>query len=525
VRFLANDALVETATPGAAGGKAWGLAPALDFIRGELRLEGTKEGCREGDCGACAVLVGSRAAAPSGSGSGSAGFAYRAMPSCLLALGELEGRHLVTIEGLAACGIPDVERGAKGVRLTPVMRAISEANGSQCGFCTPGFVISLTAYLLNGDADAPGGARAGALSLEGAISAVEGNLCRCTGYASIKRAAARLVGDFADLPREPPERLEALVAAHVLPASCAAFARGELLSTEGPEAPSPGDEAGPSGPCALSLGGGTDYLVRNPEPDPAIRASFDLLDRRDSLRRVERVGLSLELGAALSWREFFANPLLRGLVPGIERFEAKLASPLVRERATLGGNIANASPVGDLVSMLIALGASVRLEMPAAGPARGDSPRELALERLFLGYKSLDLAPGEIIATVLIPAERPVSLFNFEKVSKRERLDIAAVNTAISLELGPDGRVTRARISGGGVAPVPLLLAEASGVLLGRRIDAETALEAARLAAAEATPIGDVRGSAGYRRRLLERLVLAHFIELFPGSGIEEALA
>jgi xanthine dehydrogenase small subunit len=488
LRFLAND--------GAIDAEAWELAPALDFIRRDLGLTGTKEGCREGDCGACAVLVGERRGGA---------FSYRAMPSCLLVLGELEGRHLVTIEGLAAAGSPG--QGGAYARLTPVMRAIAEANGSQCGFCSPGFVVSLTAYLMSGSP----------LTVDGAIASVEGNLCRCTGYGSIKRAAARLVEEFSGLPPDALARLDALVKAGVVPASCAAFARGGLSA----------DDAGAEGaregaaPAALALGGGSDYLVHNPEPDESAIGSSRLLDREPALRRVRREGEVLAIGAALSWSDFFSCPEVRELVPGIEAFEAVLASPLVRARATLGGNIANASPVGDLTSMLMALGASVRLEPPT----RAQAARELPLDRLFLGYKKLDLRPGEIISTILIPASRPYARFNFEKLSKREHLDIAAVNSAAMFELEGERRVARARISAGGVAPVPLLLAKASAYLEGRTIDADAALEAARIAASEASPIGDVRGSADYRRRLLERLVLAHFVRLFPGLGIEEAIA
>ncbi|MGA2548343.1 MAG: FAD binding domain-containing protein [Rectinemataceae bacterium] len=494
MRFLANDSVIET--------EAWAMGPALDFIRKKLGLTGTKEGCREGDCGACAVLVGERS---------SQAFSYRAMPSCLLALGELEGGHLVTIEGLAASG------------LTPVMRAIAEANGSQCGFCSPGFVISLTAYLLGG----------GLLSPEGAYTAVEGNLCRCTGYGAIKRAAARLVEEFAGLPEEPLKRLDALVQAGVLPASCAAFARGGLLpideAAKGVTTPSAAVGRAKGG---LALGGGSDFFVRNPEPEPGSFPAFELLDRDPSLKRVELRGdpdggSYLEIGAALSWREFFSDPRVLDLVPGIERFEKLLASPLVRERATIGGNIANASPVGDITAMLIALGTLVRVQ--GAGGAR-----ETPLERFFLGYKKIDLrppeggAPGEIITTILVPASRPFAHFNFEKVSKRERLDIAAVNSAASFEVEAAGgqiRIARARISAGGVAPVPLFLEKASSFLEGRIVDSGTALEAARIASGEASPIGDVRGSADYRRRILERLVLGHFLRLFPGAGIEEAVS
>jgi xanthine dehydrogenase small subunit len=493
LRFLANDALVET--------ESWGMTPALDYIRKDLGLTGTKEGCREGDCGACAIMLGERR---ENGVSSRAPVIYRAMPSCLLALGELGGRHLVTIEGLASRG------------LTPVMRAISEANGSQCGFCSPGFVISLTAYLVQG----------GELSVEGAFSAVEGNLCRCTGYGSIKRAATRLVTEFSGLPLDPYERIEALVRACVLPPSCAAFARGELLPAGDASSGKGSALRGERSEAALALGGGSDFFVRNPEPDPAALASFALLDRDPALKRVELVdrgpaGATLELGAALTWREFFSEPRMLELVPGIERFERLLASPLVRERATLGGNIANASPVGDMTAILLALGASLRI----AGPG---GTREFPLKSFFISYKIIALSPGEIISSVLIPASRPFSSFNFEKASKRERLDIAAVNTAASFEAeGAPGspRILRALISAGGVAPMPLLLEKASSFLAGRVLDADAALEAARIAAAEASPISDVRGDADYRRRILERLVLAHFIVLFPGSGVEEAIS
>ena len=480
MRLLVNGSEIET--------EAWGLETALDFVRGELGLVGTKEGCREGDCGACAVLVGERLDASSEGGAVLVGerldasFSYRAMPSCLLALGELEGRHLVTIEGLRASGAAS-GRAVPG--LTPVMRALAEANGSQCGFCSPGFVVSLTAYLING----------GPLSVEGASAALEGNLCRCTGYGSIKRAAARLVEEFASLPVEPLARLQALARLgrrarfppRLRPRGTPAPARAGARRPRGRACPSP---AVPTISCAT------------PSPTRPRYRAIVLLDRESRLRRIERRGSVLELGAALNWREFFRDSRVRELVPGIERFERLLASPLVRERATLGGNIANASPVGDLTAMLIALGASVRLARLGPIEAEGSS-RELRLERLFLGYKKLDLGPGEIIEAVLLPAERPFALFNFEKISKRETLDIAAVNSAASFELedGPLPRIARARLSAGGVAPVPLFLERTSAFLDGRRPDAETALEAARMASAEISPIGDVRGSAEYRRR------------------------
>ncbi len=504
IRFLANDGLVEA--------DAKGLSPALDFIRGELGLTGTKEGCREGDCGACSVLVGSRRA-PAGGG---LAVDYRAQASCVMSLAELDGRHLVTIEGLAG----GASKG--GAALTPVMRAILDENGSQCGFCTPGFVVALTAFLLQGPP----------FTQERALSSIESNLCRCTGYGGQKRAALRLARDFADLPADPLARIEALVEASAVPASVLGYATGKLLPPERSAAPA-GTAARPSKP-RLVLGGGSDFLVRHPHPGAGeYGEDFALLSRDESLRGIRLVeggkagadgkaGPRLEIGAAVTWREFFEDKLVRELVPSIASFEGLLASPLIRERATLGGNVANASPVADMSSMLIALGARARLRRIGDG-----GERELPLESIFLGYKKLDLREGEIISSFAVPAALPFSLFNFEKASKRERLDIAAVNTAAAFFLERGSRAPRiesARISAGGVAATPLLLKEASAYLAGKEPNAQTASEAARLAASEASPIGDVRGSAEYRSRILFRSVIGHFIRLFPECGAEEAL-
>ncbi len=495
LRFLANDREISA--------EAWPGTPALDYIRRDLGLTGVKEGCREGDCGACAVLIGERVASSEGGAvligervaSSDGGAAYRAQPSCLLALGELEGRHLVTIEGLAEGARASGDPGG----LTPVMRAILDANGSQCGFCSPGFVISLTGFLLEGPP----------FTIERGIAAVEGNLCRCTGYGAIKRAVAALAREFADLPSSFSGRLEVLIARGVVPASLAAFVRGELLRDSARSVTAPERREN-----AFILGGGSDFYVRN--PDPPVRESSPLiLTREEGLRGVRRTREGLELGAALSWRAFFADPEVRAAVPGIERFEAEFASPLVRERATIGGNAANASPIADMSALLIALGARVRITR-----ATGESARELPLERLFLGYKKLDLAPGEILREFIIPSGVP-ALVNFEKVAKRSRLDIASVNSAACFSVEKD-RITRARLSAGGVAPTPLFLAGASAYVEGRAPSAETARETARIAVSEIAPIGDVRGSSEYRRVLLGRLVIAHFERLFPGRGIAE---
>jgi len=245
-----------------------------------------------------------------------------------------------------------------------------------------------------------------------------------------------------------------------------------------------------------------------------------LLDRDPELVGIRARADGLEVGAATSEHDFFSDARVRALVPGIAAFEADIASSLIRNRATVGGNAVNASPVADLVAILIALGARARIRGKAG-------EREIPLERLYLGYKKLDLSQGEVLVSFRLPAAKGSRFFNFEKVSKRQRLDIASVNTAIEIEAEGDAKAPRilaARVSAGGVAPVPLYLESASSFLAGRKIDAATAREAARLAVEASVPIDDVRGSADYRRRLLGRLILAHFIRLFPETGIAEEL-
>lgn len=469
----------------------------VDWLRHDRSLTGTKEGCREGDCGACLVLLGGPRA-DAAIGEAEAGIEWLAVPSCLLALGELDGRHLVTIEGLAAEGP------------TPVMRALHGEGASQCGFCSPGIVVALTAFLLG-----PGPHDAAA-----AMASVDGNLCRCTGYASIRRAASSLAADFADLPLHFPARLASLAARGVIPPALAATMGDVPCCATAAADKSEDRETGE----ALALGGGTDYFVRNPDPVQGVVPVFS--DQDPALRRVTRVGEELEIGAAVTERAFFASPLVRAAIPGIASYERLIASAPIRARATLAGNIANASPVADMTAMLIALGARLRLRGSAG-------KREIPLDRFFLGYKKIDLRPGESIGAVLIPAlvEGQTPFFSFEKASKRANLDIASVNSALvcTLERGSNhgsgrGILRGVRLSAGGVGPTPLFLAEASAFLEGKAIDAASVRKAAELAVAACAPQSDVRGSASYRSALVKRFVYAHFLRMAPDSGLAEEL-
>ena len=455
-------------------------ALALDWIRNEAGLKGTKEGCREGDCGACLVLLGG--SSPRGA------VEWRSVTSCTLAMGELDGKHLITIEGVASSG------------LTPVMEAMLDEGASQCGFCSPGFVLALTGFLVSG-------ARVDPVE---AMLAVEGNLCRCTGYGSIRRAAARLAADFANLPAGLAERLTVLADRRVLPASLAA------LMTVPPE-PAGESQADAAGGEGVVIGGGTDYFVRNPDPQPGLAPSFTYHGpEARSITKLERDGKRVvRLGPAVNATDFFGSAIVREAEPGIERHERDVASPPIRNRATLAGNIVNASPIADMTAMLMALGAELELSGP-------EGARRVALEKFFLGYKKVDLAPGESVAA--IEFEAGWSRFAFEKASKRERLDIATVNSAVAVRMAADGTIADARYSAGGVAATPLRLTEAEAAMRGKRPSAALAKELGAIAAGAGSPMSDVRGSSTYRKRLLERLAWAASCRLWPELKLEEEL-
>lgn len=512
VRFLLNGKQIE-------------LDPAsvprltLDWLRHEAGLTGTKESCREGDCGACMVLIGQSPfqfdeERPSSSISADS-VEWLPVTSCLLAVEELDGKHMITIEGLA-------EQGP-----TKVMYTLHEENASQCGFCSPGVVIALTGKLLQG----------GTLDGETLKRALEGNLCRCTGYASIHRSAERLASELGDLPQDYKTRLEFLVAQGVIPETLAKTM--DELPLPARSAPLPRQSSTPNAPI-LPLGGGTDWFVKHSEPEatPASQEeTLDYMDKHERSRHIHRVSEGLVIGASVSIRDFFRSREVLNALPGIEAFEALVASPGIRSRATLAGNIANASPVADLTAMLLALDARVVLRDGQSGVER-----TLPLEDFFVAYKKTAAHPEEEIQEILLPRrERKAGrgpLFNFEKAAKRDRLDIAAVNTACYITLedpsglggsGSPGTATRPlvgqlRISAGGVAPVPLLLRNPTKILQGQMLSTDLVVTAAEKALEEISPISDVRGSAEYRREALRRLILAHFIKLFPKYIDEEVL-
>jgi xanthine dehydrogenase small subunit len=449
----------------------------LDILRDDLGLTGTKEGCREGDCGACAVLLGNPQPQ---------GIRYQTVNSCLLPVGDVAGRHVVTIEGLNQ---PD---------LNPIQNALIEEGAIQCGFCTPGLVVALTGFLLSG---AP-------LSVDDGISALGGNICRCTGYVAIRRAIARLCEQFSEFEqaKEHPSltRIAALVARGALPRYFLDIPT--RLGSLSDIAETRFKRRASGGRSPVWVAGGTDLFVT--QADELRDAPLVFLSQRENLQGIRLEDDSCRIGAATPLTTIEASPVIRRIFPDFAQHLARIASVSIRNRATLAGNIVNASPAGDLSVMLLALNSTVVL-------GRGNQQREILLRDFFRGYKVLDMAPDEVISEIRFPVPQAGAVFHFEKVCRREYLDIASVNSAIQLRV-QEGRIIEAHVAAGSVAPVPLYLRKTAAYLRGRPISAATARAAAAVAGSEITPISDIRGSAEYKRALLPRLILAHFFTIFP---------
>jgi len=507
ISFFLNDQPVHTTEPAASA--------LLDFVRYHEHLMGTKIGCREGDCGACTVLVGELAA-------DGQRIAYQSMTSCLTPLGNVHGKHVVTVEGINQ---------ASG-QLTPVQQAIVDNNGAQCGFCTVGFVMSLTGHSL-GDKPA---------TEQSTRAAIDGNICRCTGYKSLERAAARLTAELAARP--DAARVQWLSERQFVPAyfeempARLATLRAETAAAEALASPNASGPAATGRPVSTSpnghfqsqnghdsssfphanhplLSGGTDLLVQRLDElrQQPVRLLFDQSHRRG----VRHAGGRVVLGAATTASQLLESAVMRSLLPRLPEYLKLVSSTPIRNMGTVAGNFINASPIGDLTILFLALGAEITLAEAAA------TTRTLPLASLYLGYKKLAKAADEQVTEISFPAPLAGDFFNFEKVSKRMHLDIASVNTAAWLRV-ENGAISAARLSAGGVGPVPLLLARTGEYLLGRALNAETVAGANEVMQAEISPIGDVRGTAAYKRRLLRQLLFAHFLRFAPQLTLAELI-
>ena len=439
----------------------------LDFVRYHQHLMGTKIGCREGDCGACTVLIGDLH---------NDELEYQSATSCLTALGNIHGKHVVTIEG------------TNGVGLNQVQQAMADEGGTQCGFCTPGFVVSLAGFCL----------KAGEVTEENALAAISGNICRCTGYKSIERAAATVCRKLTDRGDENP--IAYSIRNEIVP-SWFSDIKDRLLSLR----QSIVGALKPNTPMPKVLGGGTDLYVQQHET--MIHSDIEFLFNRKDLKGIVQVGNRCEMGSATTVTDMLESPIFQTHFPDLKAFIKLISSVPIRNIATIAGNLVNASPIGDLSIFFLSLNAELTL-------TDGKSRRNLPLREFYLGYKKLDKSPDEILEKISFELPRPEDRINFEKVCKRTHLDIATVNTALFLQMNGT-TIISAGLSAGGVGPVPLFLPKTSAWLAGKEPGEEVLNTVIEMAQSEISPISDVRGTEAYKRLLLQQLIKCHFVVLF----------
>ena len=461
IKFLLNNKIVATELP-----------PGnllVDFIRYNQNFKGTKIGCREGDCGACVVLIGEIK---------NGELQYQSLTSCLTPLANVVNKHVVTIEGINMEG------------LNPIQQAMTDESATQCGFCTPGFVMSFAGFCLSRKETC----------YENAIAAVDGNICRCTGYKSIERAARKITSLLDS--RAGQDSVEFVASHNILPFYFSEVKEklqqfnteknGEMLHEN----------------IGGFIGGGTDLYVQ--KHDELKEARNYYLLNQSSLKGIWQEGNRCLVGASATVTDLAESPIMNDHFPDLKRYIRLVSSTPIRNIATLAGNFINASPIGDLTIFFLALNANLVV-------SNGKSRRELPLRKLYTGYKTIDKSHDEFIEKIWFELPGNNTRFHFEKVSKRTYLDIATVNSAISLKLN-NNLISEANLSAGGVGPIPLFLENTCSFLKGKTITQQTIQLAIEVMQREITPISDVRGSEDYKRLLLAQLFKAHFVELFDFS-------
>jgi xanthine dehydrogenase small subunit len=469
IRFILNgeDVLLKEVRP---------TETLLDFLRLKRRLTGTKEGCAEGDCGACTVLVGRLIDGK---------LHYESVNACIRFIGSLNATHVVTVEHLAA----------KDGTLHPVQQAMVDCHGSQCGFCTPGFVMSLYGlWLSNSNPDR-----------EEIEKALQGNLCRCTGYEPIVKAAEQVARTRPSALFDPLERTRSDIVARLWamqPSDTIAITSGEerLLIPGSEEALARilADE-----PTATVVAGSTDVGLWVTKQMRALNPVV-FINHLSELQTILAGEGGFTIGAGVTYSRAFET--IAKKVPTLGRLITRIGGEQVRNMGTIGGNIANGSPIGDSPPPLIALGATVRLRST-------EGTRMLRLEDYFIDYGKQDRRPGEFVESLFVPYPAEDTRFAVYKITKRRDEDITAVLGAFYLTLDEQGDVNDIRIAFGGMAGTPKRARAVENQLLGRPWTEDT-IEAARDAFdTDYQPLSDWRATAEYRQLTAKNLLTRFYLE------------
>ncbi|MGB2870223.1 MAG: xanthine dehydrogenase small subunit [Bacteroidota bacterium] len=453
-----------------------GITPTttvLNYLRSLPTHKGVKEGCAEGDCGACTVVVGE----PGNIGS----IRYKNVDSCLLFLPMIHGKQVITVENL---------RQTNGA-LHPVQRAMVESHGSQCGFCTPGFVMSLFALYKNTDHP----------SREEIDDALTGNLCRCTGYRPIVEAAAKAcvnsgIDQFTATVERTAELLKSIPrrSIHVQSGSQHYWRPVSISEALGLRR---------EHPDALLIAGATDIALRVTKKHELLKKIIDL-SAVDKLNKISESPASITVGTSVTLSD--AMPILKKDFPALHEILSVFGSQQIRNVATFGGNLGTASPIGDTLPVLIAYGGSVILESLGG-------KREVSLDNFFIGYRKTACQSDEIITAVVLP--KPVNGVRVRsyKVSKRRDLDISTVSAGFRLRLNKEGMVDSVTLAFGGMAERTRRASTVEKFLVGRDWSREVVEEAAGMIQREFSPISDVRASARYRSLAARNLLLKFWDE------------
>ncbi len=457
------------------------LAPTttlLRYLRDSKRLTGTKEGCAEGDCGACTVAV------VENDSSGEP--VYRAVNSCLVLLPMLQGKHVVTVEAL------------KTSNLHPAQDAMAKALGSQCGYCTPGIVMTIFEATYRKDLDAP-------WKLDDQLC---GNLCRCTGYRPIREAAQLVAGSC------PADSF-----AKALPgAKPTSMALSYKTATQQFFTPASFDELW----ALLDMHADARFIVGGTDLSLEITKRFQLpstlvsLEALPALKTLDVGEAGFRIGAAVTISELEAFTTTR--LPSLHRMVRYFGARQIKHRGTVGGNLCTASPIGDLAPALISLGATAVLK------SRGGE-RRVPLEAFFLSYRKTELRAKELLSAIELPPLKPEARAVSYKVSKRRELDISTVSAGLYLETDSKNLVTVARFAFGGMAATPKRAAKAEAAVLGQPWSEASADLAAAEIASDFTPLGDHRGSAPYRALVAANLLRGFFAETQDANTRQPQLA